>query len=192
MPRLGYHLVGDEAYTAGATLATPWSGRSCEGEARQSRLAYNYYHSSARITIERTFGQLCRRFLILKRPYGGTLEQTKYAPGLLLVLRCCVKLHNMGVDRGQYGKVMVHTPDLTGKAEHGTRARQANHLGQSANVADHTLLTSPNDWLHGDEARGNAWAPGERYVTPDGVEHSPSLYDPEYLRQQSAGHEGQR
>ena len=186
--RLGYHLVGDEAYTAGATLATPWSGRSCEGEARQSRLAYNYYHSSARITIERTFGQLCRRFLILKRPYGGTLEQTKYAPGLLLVLRCCVKLHNMGVDRGQYGKVMVHTPDLTGKAEHGTRARQANHLGQSANVADHTLLTSPNDWLDGDEARGNAWPPGERFVTPDGVDHTPSLYDPEYLRQQSAGH----
>ena len=83
---------------------------------------------------------------------------------------------------------MVHTPDLTGKAEHGTRARQANHLGQSANVADHTLLTSPNDWLNGDEARGNAWPPGERFVTPDGVDHTPSLYDPEYLRQQSAGH----
>ena len=165
-----------------------WSGRSCEGEARQSRLAYNYYHSSARITIERTFGQLCRRFLILKRPYGGELVQTEYAPGLLLILRCCVKLHNMGVDRGRYGKAMVHTPDLTGKPDHGTRARQANHRGEFDNVAAHTLLTSPNHWLHGDEANGNAFPAGERYKTPDGVEHQPSLYDPEYLRQQGAGH----
>ena len=185
---LGLHLVGDEAYTAGATLATPWSGRSCVGDDRDSRLAYNYYHSSARITIERTFGQLCRRFLILKRSYGGDLVQTDYAPGLLLILRCCVKLHNMGVDRGKYGKVMVHTPDMTGKPEQGERARQANHRGDLENLAAHTLLTSPNAWLLGEEANGNAFPTGLKYKTPDGVEHEPSLYDPEYLRQQSAGH----
>ena len=89
---LGLHLVGDEAYTAGATMATPWSGRSCTGDSRTARLAYNYYHSAARITIERTFGQLTKRFLLLKRPYGGKDVHTAYAPGLLLILRVCVKL----------------------------------------------------------------------------------------------------
>lgn len=89
----GYHLIGDEAYTAGATFATPWSSRSCKDPAsREERLAYNYYHSAARITIERTFGQLTKRFLLLKRPFSGDLEQTPHAPGLLLVVRCCVKL----------------------------------------------------------------------------------------------------
>ena len=86
----GYHLVGDEAYTAGHTLSTPWTGRACHGI--PSRLAYNYYHSAARITIERAFGQLTKRYLILKRPFQGSVVCGHHAPGLLRVLRVCVKL----------------------------------------------------------------------------------------------------
>ena len=77
------------------TLATPWTARSCktaDPAVNDARIAYNYYHSSARITIERTFGQLTRRFLVLKRPYLGRIESTAHASGLLLLLRVCVKL----------------------------------------------------------------------------------------------------
>jgi hypothetical protein len=85
-----YHLVGDEAYAATHTMSVPWTARSCDEH--PARLAYNYYQSAARITIERAFGQLTRRWLILKRPYNGRLESTDFANGLLRVLRVCMKL----------------------------------------------------------------------------------------------------
>ena len=72
--------------------------------------------------------------------------------------------------------------------EQGERARQANHRGDLENLAAHTLLTSSNAWLPGEEANDSAFPAGLKYKTPDGVEHEPSLYDPDYLRQQSAGH----
>ena len=91
-----HYLVGDEAYTTGETLATPWTARACRAASSarmaDARMAYNYYHSAARITVERAFGQLTRRWMLLKRPYSGRIECTKHAPGLLLVLRVCVKL----------------------------------------------------------------------------------------------------
>lgn len=86
-------IAGDEAYSAAHTLATPWTSRSCQTpETRAARLAYNYYHSSARITIERAFGQLTKRYLLLKRPYTGEMAGTDNAPGLWLILRTCMKL----------------------------------------------------------------------------------------------------
>jgi hypothetical protein len=179
---MGYHMVGDEAYTASHTLATPWPARTCKGEHLESRMAYNYYHSSARITIERTFGQLTRRFLILKRPYNGSLVATDGAPGIKLVFGVCVKLHNLGVERGTYRKVTYHDTDVTGLVEGGGRTgeQRVNHRGAFERVVDHPLLTSEDSNLNGEEALP-AWFDDEG----DGAEMSD--YDPAYLQQQSKG-----
>ena len=166
MRAAGYHLVGDEAYTPEHTLATPWPARTCVGKDRESRLAYNYYHSAARITIERTFGQLTKRYLILKRPFNGGLEATQYAPGLLLVVGVCVKLHNLAVDRGTYRKVTYHGPDISGEYESAGRAgmRRRNHADREGSVAVHTLLTSADDFLDGEEAHANVFPAGHEYA----------------------------
>ena len=87
-----FHVVADEAYSATPTVATPWPGRMCTGEERDCRVAYNYYHSAARITVERSFGLLTKRFLLLKRPYGGDMVHTDFAAGLKLIFGVCVKL----------------------------------------------------------------------------------------------------
>ena len=176
----GYHLVGDEAYSTAHTLSTPWTGRSAKGDA--GRLAYNYYHSSARITIERAFGQLTRRWLILKRPYTGRLDATEHAPGLLRILRVCMKLHNRAVDTGTYRKLTLHPTDVTGRSDHpDLHPPRMNHRGVHEGVAGHTLMSSDNPWLTGDEA-ASAWFP------PGHPDHDPRLWDPVFVAQAQAGH----
>ena len=48
----GYHLIGDDAYKTSHTLVTPWAGKNADS----AKSCYNYYHSAARVTIERAFG----------------------------------------------------------------------------------------------------------------------------------------
>ena len=175
----GYYMVGDEAYTVSPTLAGPWPARTCKDENRDARLAYNYYHSAARITIERTFGQLTSRYLILRRPYAGKLEATDYAPGIKLTFGVCVKLHNLAVERGTYKKLTYHDADVTGIQESGARAgeRRANHRGAFEAVSHHTLLSSEDPELNGDDGLPAWWDD----------EEGGSEYDPAYLHQKTKG-----
>ena len=92
------------------------------------------------------------------------------------------------MDRGTYtkwtGTSRVYEPDAAAHTtdEHGApRPPRANHTGAFETVAGHTLLSSPNPWLVGEEAECAWYAPGHD-------QHDPDLYDPEYLRQQRAGH----
>ena len=79
----GYHLIGDDAYMACHVLATPWPGRfDDKKDGESAKLCYNYWHSCARMSIEQTFGQLSRKWLILKRPYAGSLVRTSCSPGI--------------------------------------------------------------------------------------------------------------
>ena len=176
----GYHLVGDEAYSTDHTLSTPWSGRSAKGDA--GRMAYNYYHSSARITIERAFGQLTRCWLILKRPYAGELQCRPHAPGLLRVLRVCVKLHNRGVDNGTFLKLTTHPSDVTGQSDFPTvNPNRPNHRQRFEAVPPHTLTSSGNPWLNSADAY-DAWFP------PGHPDHDARLWDPRHVAQARAGH----
>mmetsp|Transcript_1890 Transcript_1890/g.4409 ORF Transcript_1890/g.4409 Transcript_1890/m.4409 type:complete len:557 (-) Transcript_1890:2051-3721(-) len=97
-----FYLALDEAYKSihdGKHL-TPFSGaemrlaqNSGNEEAARMMRTFNKIFCSDRITIERTFGQLVRRWGIL----WGANPRTKFTE-ISLVLRVAVKLHNLCVD----------------------------------------------------------------------------------------------
>eukprot|EP00966_Prymnesium_polylepis_P181412 4201803-Prymnesium_polylepis.1 len=67
---------------------------------------------ACRITIERAFGILTKRFLVLKRPYGGKLSN------MTLMVTVCMKLHNLLLDCNERDQT-IHSPDLTGESDSG-------------------------------------------------------------------------
>ena len=87
--RYGYYLIGDDAYRTSHTLAAPWPGK---WGADSPQCCYNYNHSSARIAVEQTFGMLCRKWLVLKRPFEGNLRRTKRCAGIHQTIHACMKL----------------------------------------------------------------------------------------------------
>lgn len=89
LKRRGFYLIGDDAYPASHTLAVPWPGKH---GAHTPQCAYNYHHSSARIAIEQTFGMLSRKWLLLKRPFEGSLRRTPHSAGICLTVHVCCKL----------------------------------------------------------------------------------------------------
>ena len=89
LKRRGYYLIGDDAYAASHTMVVPWPGKY---PADSPQVAYNYWHSSARVAIEQTFGMLVRKFLVLKRPYEGSLRRTPRSAGIYMLIGACSKL----------------------------------------------------------------------------------------------------
>jgi hypothetical protein len=89
LKRRGYYLIGDDAYACNHTMSVPWPGKWA---ADSPQLAYNYHHSSARIAVEQTFGMLVRKWLVLKRPYEGSLKRTTRSAGVFLTVAVCCKL----------------------------------------------------------------------------------------------------
>ena len=92
------HFVLDEAYSAcGGIHLTPWSkeqlraAKDISEVEYQKRLAFNFFLSSQRITIERAFGILVRRWGILWRPLVCSLDNCT------LIATICAKLHNVCV-----------------------------------------------------------------------------------------------
>merc|ERR1712216_689196 len=92
--RRGLHLIGDDAYPSCHTMAVPWPGRH---HAESAELAYNFVHSSIRMSVERAFGMLCRKFLLLKRALERSLRRTWHAPGIMQTVSVCMLLHNVCV-----------------------------------------------------------------------------------------------
>ena len=95
------HLVLDEAYSSigGNHHLTPFSRyqllkcREEEGDQEYCKLkAFNNMLSSQRITIERAFGMLVRRWGILWKPLEYDMEK------VTLIIQVCAKLHNRCVD----------------------------------------------------------------------------------------------
>lgn len=90
----GYHLVLDEAYSliSGPGHLTPFSKAQLKTATRDRYLkikAFNFILSSQRITIERAFGMLVRKFGILWRPLEFPLAQN------INITFVCAKLHKM-------------------------------------------------------------------------------------------------
>lgn len=68
-----YHLIGDDAYACDHLMVTPWPGHFGPND---PKLAYNFVHSSARMSVERAFGMLCRKWLLLKRTFEGGMKRS--------------------------------------------------------------------------------------------------------------------
>ena len=103
-------FVLDEAYSScGGMHLTPFSfnqlRRAKEMNEVQYRkmLAFNNVLSSQRITIERAFGILVRRWGILWRPIAFSLVRAAK------IARVCAMLHNVCVDRWKLNKLPPYT-----------------------------------------------------------------------------------
>ncbi len=92
----GYHIVLDEAYSSigDSNHLTPFSkiqlkkSRSFSEEKYSKMKAFNFLLSSQRITIERAFGMLVRKFGILWKPLEHSLALN------IRIIFVCAKLHN--------------------------------------------------------------------------------------------------
>lgn len=77
-------LLGDEGYGITPFLMTPFSNRTTE-DTKQ----FNKFHARGRVVIEQAFGQLKRRFSVLR--YGVRLKMERIPRCVL----ACVVLHNV-------------------------------------------------------------------------------------------------
>ena len=113
------HFMLDDAYKSyGGIHLCPYSREHLTRLKRQGqtdpakqkeylmKCGFNHILSSQRITIERAFGQLVRRWGILWKPIEFSLDRV----GMIAVV--CAKLHNKCVDRFlQRGKTAMDIPD---------------------------------------------------------------------------------
>lgn len=80
----GYYFIGDSAYSLKSFLHTPYDN-TVHGTAEDN---YNYFHSSSRIVVECTFGEVDLRWGILWKPLHFSLEHN------CKVIDACIRLHN--------------------------------------------------------------------------------------------------
>jgi hypothetical protein len=141
----GRHLIGDDAYASGHTMAVPWPGTF---DAKSPKLAYNFVHSSARMCVERAFGMLCRKWLLLKRPYEGSLRRTVNSAGFHITVVVAMKLHNLAISGGDSMYGHLYGSDITGRADplsgsgEGATGARHDHLGRAQAVDTGTVLFS--------------------------------------------------
>ena len=96
MKREGLYLIGDEAYTSSSTMVLPWPGKL---HTDSPELAFNEMHSGARMAIECAFGMLCRKWLLLKRPFAN-IDRSRQCAGFAVTVSVCMRLHNMAIKYG--------------------------------------------------------------------------------------------
>ena len=107
----GYTFVGDNAYVKTMFMATPLRGMHSGYED-----GYNCYHSQLRITIERAFGVLVHRWVILRAPL--TVPLLRIAP----LIESLIRLHNFCINEQDTVIASV-------------RNRSKNHLTKTVNWA---------------------------------------------------------
>jgi len=84
----GYYIIGDSAYSLRSFLITPFDD-AMHGTAEDN---FNYFHSSSRICIECTFGEIDQRWGILWRPLRFSMKHNTQ------IIDACIRLHNFIVD----------------------------------------------------------------------------------------------
>jgi hypothetical protein len=84
----GFWVAGDDAYPASDSLLTPWPGKLLS----EYEDGFNFWQSSARISIEQAFGIFVARWGILWRK---VVVDFNLIPTLVL---CLMKLHNFCMD----------------------------------------------------------------------------------------------
>ena len=130
-------------------MAVPWPGKF---KPDSPKLAYNYYHSSGRIRVECAFGMLSRKWLLLKRPWEGSLARTAHAPGIALTVLVCMRLHNLTVDTGDAQEYYLLPEDMLSHTVKDPTKSRKNHLNQTDRIHDAVTLlssagTSNTKWI---------------------------------------------
>lgn len=88
LAREGLYFIGDSAYSIMSFLITPFDNTYHQtGEDN-----FNFFHSSSRISVECTFGEVDLRWGILWRTLGFSLEHNTK------IIDACMRLHNFIVD----------------------------------------------------------------------------------------------
>ena len=90
----GLWIAGDDAYASSEYLISPYSIKA--GRVDNYKDNFNFYQSRCRINIECAFGILVEKFGVLRRAQSGTLKH------ITKVVAVCIKLHNLGIDKGLY------------------------------------------------------------------------------------------
>ena len=85
---LGYFILGDSAYAIESFILPPYDNARSKSEED----AYNFYQSSARITVECAFGEIDRRWGIFWSAIMYSLENT------CIICEGAMHLHNFLVD----------------------------------------------------------------------------------------------
>ena len=81
-------LIGDSAYSTESFILTPYD----QPHSRSPQDDFNFYHSSARITVECAFGEIDLRWGIFWKRLTCTLENA------CLIIEGAMRLHNILVD----------------------------------------------------------------------------------------------
>ena len=98
----GFYLIGDSAYALRSFLITPY-GNAMHGTPEDD---FNFFHSSSRICIECTFGEVNMRWGILWRPLGFTMRNN------VQIIDACLRLHNFIVDYREDNKEVTASISL--------------------------------------------------------------------------------
>ena len=86
----GFYFLADAAYRCVGRMLTPFVGALTDEQS-----VFSFFHSSLRVTVERSFGQLVARFGILWRPLSCAHRRVP------LVLNVCCALHNWLLDNNE-------------------------------------------------------------------------------------------
>ena len=127
------------------------------------------------MSVERAFGMLCRKWLLMKRPFKD-IERTADSAGVHITVMVAMKLHNMAIRDGAVDGYL-HETDVTGeydteegRAEGAVRtdahrraqalSTSTTHLsGPNEDLARVELAADPSDARgFADAARGAAWS----------------------------------
>ena len=84
----GYFILGDSAYCIESFLLPPYDN----AEPRSQDDDFNFYHSSARITVECAFGEIDLRWGIFWKRLNYSLEN------IYIIIEGAMRLHNFLVD----------------------------------------------------------------------------------------------
>ena len=84
----GYFILGDSAYCIKSFLLPPYDN----AEPRSQEDDFNFYHSSARITVECAFGEIDLRWGIFWKRLNYNLENSS------IIIEGAMRLHNFLVD----------------------------------------------------------------------------------------------
>lgn len=113
-PHAGYWIAGDSAYESRDDMVTRRSPSASQGEeTRTSCDAFNFYHSSARVHVEQSFGLLVARFGILRHPLCMGLSKVP------IIISTCTRIYNYCIECG-----FSHSPRVIS-------TRDASKIGQA-------------------------------------------------------------
>ena len=85
---LSFFILGDSAYAIESFILPPYDN----AKSKSAEDAFNFYQSSARITVECAFGEIDRRWGIFWSPIAYSLKNTA------LICKGAMHLHNFLVD----------------------------------------------------------------------------------------------